>query len=97
MPHCVFRPSDAGARPDKARNSGDRPKGESTPMGTVYVLENGQPKAVRISVGITDNRMTEVLGRGESRMGMLSSLKIASRPQRPTAVRHEIVLTAYKQ
>ena len=29
-------------------------------MGTVYVLENGQPKPVRVSVGITDNRMTEV-------------------------------------
>lgn len=62
-----FRPSDAGSSPDKARNSGDKPKGEgrgkgeTTPVGTVYVLENSQPKAVRISVGITDNRMTEVL------------------------------------
>lgn len=57
-----FRPADSA----KARNGGDKPKGEgrkgdTAPMGTVYVLENGQPKAVRISVGITDNRMTEVL------------------------------------
>ncbi len=58
----------------KARNSGDKPKGDgrgkgdAAPMGTVYVLENGQPKAVRISVGITDNRMTEVLG-GELKEG----------------------------
>jgi HlyD family secretion protein len=71
-----FRPSDAGSRQDKTRNSGDKPKEEgrgkdradAIPMGTVYVLENGQPKAVRISVGITDNRMTEVLG-GEIKDG----------------------------
>jgi HlyD family secretion protein len=27
----------------------------------VYVLENGQPKAVKIVVGITDNKQTEVI------------------------------------
>lgn len=72
-----FRPGDAGLRPDKSRNSGDgRPKdegrskdkGDTIPMGTVYVLEKGQPKGVRLSVGITDNRMTEVLG-GEIKEG----------------------------
>jgi HlyD family secretion protein len=60
-----FRPAEGGTK--RARNGGSKPgseghsKGDSTPMGTVYVLEKGQPKAVRISVGITDNRMTEVL------------------------------------
>jgi HlyD family secretion protein len=34
----------------------------------VYVLENGQPKAARISVGITDNKLTEVLA-GELKDG----------------------------
>ena len=34
----------------------------------MYVLENKQPKAVRINVGITDSRMTEVLG-GELKEG----------------------------
>lgn len=69
-----FRPGDASVRTDKARTGGDKAKGEgrgkgdAIPMGTVYVLENGQPKAVRISVGITDNRMTEVLG-GEIKDG----------------------------
>jgi HlyD family secretion protein len=69
-----FRPSDAGARQGAARNSGEKPAGEArskdntTPMGTVYVLENGQPKVVRVPVGITDNRMTEVLG-GEIKEG----------------------------
>ncbi len=64
-----FRPADTG----KTRTGGDKPKGEgrkgdAAPMGTVYVLENGQPKAVRISVGITDNKLTEVLG-GEIKDG----------------------------
>ena len=65
-----FRPSDSGSgsRQDKARMGGSggekrgKDKGDSIPMGTVYMLENGKPKAIRISVGITDNRMTEVLG-----------------------------------
>jgi HlyD family secretion protein len=65
-----FRPVDTA----KARNGGDKPKGDgrgkgdATPMGTVYVLENSQPKPVRVSVGITDNRMTEVMG-GEIKDG----------------------------
>jgi HlyD family secretion protein len=63
-----FRPSETVSHPEKVQNSGDKSKSEGhgkdnvIPMGTVYVLENGQPKAVRISVGITDNRSTEVLG-----------------------------------
>lgn len=70
-----FRPSDTGAHPDKAaQNSSDKSKGQARnkdntiPMGTVYVLEKGQPKAVRISVGITDNRSTEVLD-GDIKVG----------------------------
>jgi HlyD family secretion protein len=65
-----FRPVDAA----KARVGGDKPKsdgrgkGDTTPTGTVYVLENGQPKAVRISVGITDNKLTEVVA-GELKDG----------------------------
>jgi HlyD family secretion protein len=64
-----FRPADV----PKTRSGGERPKsetrkGDAIPMGTVYVLENGQPKAVRISVGITDNKMTEVQG-GEIKEG----------------------------
>jgi HlyD family secretion protein len=65
-----FRPVDAA----KARVGSDKPKGDgrgkgdTTPMGTVYVLENGQPKAVRISVGITDNKLTEVVA-GELKDG----------------------------
>lgn len=43
-------------RADVSKGKGDSP----SPSGTVYVLENGQPKPVRISVGITDSRYTEV-------------------------------------
>ncbi|MDD5175108.1 MAG: efflux RND transporter periplasmic adaptor subunit [Sterolibacterium sp.] len=69
-----FRPADAAPRPDKPRaekspegRKDGKGKGEG-PSGTVYVLENGQPKAVRVSVGITDNRYTEVTG-GEIKEG----------------------------
>lgn len=70
-----FRPADAssgkqGGRPNSGEGKGERgkDKGEAAQTGTVYVLENGQPKAVRITLGITDNRMTEVLG-GEIKEG----------------------------
>lgn len=66
-----FHPADDVGK--DTRNKGSKPgrdghsKG-APPMRTVYVLEKGQPKAVRISVGISDNRMTEVLS-GEIREG----------------------------
>ena len=59
-----FRPADAkpGARGGEAKGEHARDKGEAAgPAGTVYVLQNGQPRAVRVVLGITDNRMTEVL------------------------------------
>ncbi len=76
-----FRPA-AAAKPGKAQGEGAKPPGDSkqvsgrgkdkvdgaAPMGTVYVLENGQPKPVRVSVGISDNRFTEIVG-GEFKEG----------------------------
>lgn len=64
-----FRPGNGTASAGKARNgdrSGmERGKGigddNNKQTSTVYVLENGQPKSMRIAVGITDGRMTEVL------------------------------------
>ena len=73
-----FRPSETkasstkplGSKPQAAGREGrGKDKGDSATMGTVYVLENGQPKALRVAVGITDNRMTEVLG-GEPKEGV---------------------------
>jgi len=60
-----FRPAEQIKREDKPRGDtkakGERNK-DKAPMGTVYVLENDQVKPVRVSVGITDNRFTEVVG-----------------------------------
>ena len=85
-----FRPADAAGRADKARANGkpqegrqdgsqnerkqERNKPDATPMGTVYILENGQPKAIKIAVGITDNRNTEVLS-GELKEGAVVILE----------------------
>lgn len=68
-----FRPADATKNADKSRGGDkqqegrpegrkeERNKADATPMGTVYVLENGVSKAIKIAVGITDNRNTEVI------------------------------------
>lgn len=70
-----FRPSDSSGKQGgkqggegKGEHGKDKDKGEAAQTGTVYVLENGQPKAVRVTIGITDNHMTEVLG-GEIKEG----------------------------
>jgi HlyD family secretion protein len=58
-----FKPSDLKATADDAKSSGsnNRPrKKRDAGTATVYVLENGKPQPVNISVGITDNRNTEV-------------------------------------
>jgi HlyD family secretion protein len=71
-----FRPADAPARKEKSQVESLKGKGDGkpasarnkdspeidTPMGTVYILENGKPKQVRVAVGITDNRATEIVG-----------------------------------
>lgn len=62
-PRGESKPQDAGkdGRSKEGRGK-DKGAAEAGRPGTVYVLENGQVKPVRISVGITDNRLTEVLG-----------------------------------
>ncbi len=66
VPNAALRFHPADDIGKDTRNNGSKPgrdgrsKG-APPMRTVYVLEKGQPRAVRISVGISDNRMTEVL------------------------------------
>lgn len=49
----------------EGREGRERGQGRS---GTVHVLANGQPKAVKVETGITDNRMTEITG-GELKEG----------------------------
>lgn len=60
-----FHPPEAGSGKPARREGGEqggKDKGEAAPGATVYVIENGQLKPVRITTGITDNHMTEVLG-----------------------------------
>ncbi len=45
---------------DMAKNKSKK-EGKSDTMGTVYTLENGEPKALKIAIGISDGRFTEVL------------------------------------
>lgn len=63
-----FRPADAGARAEAGR--GDKQDGRAkgkgegqagAVSGTVYVLQDGKPKPVRVAVGITDNRLSEIV------------------------------------
>lgn len=59
-----FHPSEGGTgKPSGGETKGEQhaEKGENATTGMVYVLENGQAVPVRIAIGITDNRMTEVL------------------------------------
>ncbi len=73
-----FRPADKSRANNKPAGQdekrSERNKADATPMGTVYVLENGQPKAVRVATGITDNRNTEVLS-GDIREGAIVILE----------------------
>ncbi len=56
------------AKPDAARGEGEgKPKRDNF-TGKVYVLEKGALKAVTVSLGITDNRNTEIVG-GELKVG----------------------------
>lgn len=75
-----FRSSEVKPGQGKARGSGKPQEGskdgrsksrgsaDAARIGTVYVLENGQLKPIQITLGITDNRFTEVLG-GELKEG----------------------------
>jgi len=67
-----FRPAEALRTADRSPN-GDKSrdgrkegrgkdKGDSVPTGTVYLLDNGELRPVKVTVGITDNRRTEIIG-----------------------------------
>jgi HlyD family secretion protein len=79
-----FRPADAaprGARKSPDGSGRGKPEGQT---GTVYVIEGGQPKPVRVSVGITDNRMTEVVD-GELKEGDAVIVEDRQPPAKPAA------------
>ena len=53
-----FKPAEAAPKKEKPKSKEEHKK---VPGGTVYVLENGKLKLVRINTGITDNKFTEVI------------------------------------
>ncbi|MDZ4202730.1 MAG: efflux RND transporter periplasmic adaptor subunit [Gallionella sp.] len=62
-----FKP-EAPAQPRAGGDgNGKKPKRDAY-SGKVYVLKNGQPEAVDVTLGITDNRNTEIVG-GELKAG----------------------------
>ncbi len=82
-----FRPVEPASRKENPRGDkakGGKNKSDTTPMGTVYILENGQPKPLRIAVGITDNRMTEVVG-GELKEGAAVIVEDSQPPAKKAA------------
>jgi len=72
-----FRPATTTSQPAQRKPGAGRPgegrraepgNGEPGQSGTVHVLTDGKPRAVRVRVGITDNRMSEIIG-GELKAG----------------------------
>jgi HlyD family secretion protein len=65
-----FKPSEAAAKPD-AKAGGDSKTGKKkkeADAGTVYVLRDGQVQPVAVTLGISDNRNTEIVS-GEIKAG----------------------------
>jgi len=61
--------SDSGANTSKPKNEKNLPgHPRDSFSGKIYVFENGELKPVKVSLGITDNRNTEILG-GEIKVG----------------------------
>jgi len=88
-----FRPADAPSRTDKSRGDPGKAKGarskdksDAAVMGTVYVLDKEQVKPVRVSVGITDNRVTELVG-DELKEGAAVIIEDRQPPAKDTASR----------
>ncbi len=56
-----YKPSNIEKQPTKTEPKAKKKEGGEGRNATVYILENGAPKAVKIVVGITDNKQTEVI------------------------------------
>ncbi len=73
-PNAALRFKPANGDQSKASGNGAKPTDEKSGLprdgfsGKVYVLRDGKPAPVAVSLGITDNRSTEVLG-GELKAG----------------------------
>lgn len=59
-----YKPKTTAKQEAVAQKQGDmknKKEKKDVNAGVVYILENGAPKAVKVAIGITDNRFTEVL------------------------------------
>jgi HlyD family secretion protein len=64
-----FKPSEAAAKPDAKSGDGKAgKKKKEVDAGTVYVLRDGQVQPVAVTLGISDNRNTEIVS-GEIKAG----------------------------
>lgn len=64
-----FKPADAAARPDgKSGDGKSAKKKKEADAGTVYVLRDSQVQPVAVTLGISDNRNTEIVS-GEIKAG----------------------------
>jgi len=74
VPNAALRFKPANGDQPKAPGNGAKPKDEKsgklrdTFSGKVYVLKDGKPAPMDVSLGITDNRSTEIVG-GELKAG----------------------------
>ncbi len=59
-----FKPSNMSKEPIKTEEKSKKKENGIGRSATVYTLENGAPKAIKIVVGITDNKQTEVISGG---------------------------------
>lgn len=59
-----FKPSNISKEPIKTEEKSKKKENGIGRSATVYTLENGAPKAIKIVVGITDNKQTEVISGG---------------------------------
>jgi HlyD family secretion protein len=99
VPNAALRFRPADAKPGASRQRGDRggaagngregrgkDKGGAAPgrASTVYVIESGVLKPVRLTAGITDNRFTEVLD-GELKEGAQVVVEDTQPPAKPGA------------
>ena len=63
VPNAALRYKPSDLKPAKADIKGSNGPKKKREAGstTVYVLDGGKPRAVNITIGITDNRNTEVV------------------------------------
>jgi HlyD family secretion protein len=91
VPNAALRFKPANAEPAK-KNGGDAPKGGKPKRdafsGTVYVLQGGAPVPVSVTLGITDNRNTEITG-GDLKAGdqVVVGDALANKPQSSSSSR----------